>query len=310
MLVHCPACQTPLETGARFCMQCGVRVDLDPDWDATVSERLDLALGPGFSVLGELGRGGFAVVYSVRDAKNKQYLAVKVMRPSLLARARMRERFRRETDLVARLRHENILPILFTGESTGLVYYAMPRIRGHTLSWLIKRDGALPIPQSVAIIGTLAKALAYAHGQDIVHRDVKPANILIEENWHLSIVDFGIAKALTAKGKGISITGEIVGSAEYMSPERVQGDAVDHRADIYSLGIVAFEMLTGQKPFVAETVHDLLVKQVEEPAPRVRSLRPEVSPIIDAAVNQCLAKAPAKRWQSAEAAARALGASL
>jgi eukaryotic-like serine/threonine-protein kinase len=311
MLVHCPACEAQLETGARFCMQCGARVDLDPDWDATVGERLDLALGPGFSVLAELGRGGFAVVYSVRDARKNQYLAVKVMRPSLLAQARMRERFRRETELVARLRHVNILPILFTGESTGLVYYAMPRVRGHPLSELIERDGALPVSQAVAIIGDLAKGLTYAHGQGIVHRDVKPANILIEEDGHLSIVDFGIAKALTAKGQSISITGEIVGSAEYMSPERAQGDPeVDHRADIYSLGIVAFEMLTGQKPFAAETVHDMLIKQVEEPAPRVRSLRPEVSPIIDAAVNQCLAKAPAKRWQSAEAAARALGASI
>ena len=311
MLVHCPKCEAPLETGARFCMQCGARVDLDPDWDATVGERLDVALGPGFSVLGELGRGGFAVVYSVRDTKKNQYLAVKVMRPSLLAQGRMRKRFHRETELVARLRHENILPILFTRESMGLVFYAMPRVHGHALLELIKRDGALPVPQAVALFGQMAKGLAYAHREGIVHRDIKPANILIEKNGHVSIVDFGIAKALTATGERISITGEIVGSPEYMSPERARADpGVDHRADIYSLGVLAFEMLTGQKPFEAETVHDLLIKQVEEPAPRVRTLRPEVSVIIDAAVNQCLEKVPAKRWHSAEAAARALGASL
>ncbi len=311
MLVNCPSCDVYLEIGARFCVQCGTRLDLDPDWDATAGERLSLALGPDYSVLGELGRGGFAVVYSVRNVVRHEYLAVKVMRPSLLSKERMRERFRRETEVVATLRHANILPILFSAHAGELVYYAMPRVRGRALSEIIKRDGPLAVRTAVGIFGKIAKGLAYAHQHDIIHRDIKPANILIEEDGHVWIVDFGIAKALAVKGETISLTGEIVGSVEYMSPERAVGDPnVDHRADIYSLGVVGYEMLTGEKPFTAEAAHDVLVMQVEDPPPSVRDRRPEVSNVIDAALNQCLAKKPSKRWHSAEAAARALGASV
>jgi serine/threonine-protein kinase len=311
MLIQCPQCETRVAGGARFCTTCGQRLDVDPAWDATVGERLAVALGPKYHLLGELGRGGFAIVFSVRDLRRGRYLAVKVMRPSLLSARHMAERFQREVELAGQLDHPNIVPVLFSGRSGGLVYYAMPRVKGETLARRIEQRGALSLPEIVRIFGGIAGGLGHAHARSVVHRDVKPANILLDEHDTPRLLDFGIAKGLASKGESISITGEIIGSAEYMSPERAQGEAtVDHRCDIYSLGVVAFEMLTGRLPFHGKTVHEVLLKHVEEAPPDPRTLRADAPPNLVMAILSCLEKSPERRWASAAAAARAAGASV
>lgn len=304
----CPFCGAPVQPGGNFCISCGKKIDHGQDWQATVPERLAAALGAQFSIIGELGRGGFAVVYSVRDAKRGGYLAVKVMRPDLMPSAGTMERFRREAQFVSQLDHSNILRILFTGKDAGLVYYGMPRVRGPTLRERVDTDGPAPPDEARHLIRQVAEGLHHAHEREVVHRDVKPANVMLERGRAVRILDFGIAKALSAPGGGtITATGEIIGSAEYMSPEQATGSRViDHRTDIYSLGIVAYELLTGDVPFAGSNFHEIMIKHVTAELPDIRAKRPDVPAILADTVTRCLAKDPAERWPDAAAVAAAV----
>ena len=305
----CAYCGTPVQPGGAFCIRCGERIERQTagtDWRATVPERLAQALGSQFSIIGELGRGGFAVVYSVRDSRRAQYLAVKVMRPDLMPSASMMERFRREAQFVSQLDHPNILPVLFTGKEAGLVYYAMPRVRGPSLRARLDSDSRLPVEEARRIFQQIAAGLAHAHSREVIHRDIKPANIMLESGKVVRIVDFGIAKALSASASAITATGEIIGSAEYMSPEQAAGSrGLDPRCDIYSLGIVAYEMLIGEPPFRGASFHDVMVKHFSDPPPDPRALRPEVPSALAEAILRCLAKEPDDRWPKADRAAEA-----
>jgi serine/threonine-protein kinase len=255
--------------------------------------------------VGELGRGGFAVVYSVRDLRVNRYLAVKVMRPDLVASPTAVERFRREAQYVAQLDHPNILPVAFAGEAAGLVYYAMPRVRGITLRERLTQTGRLEIAQALQIFTAVADALHHAHQRGVVHRDIKPANIMLEQSGKVLVLDFGIAKALSADGGSLSMSGAIIGSAAYMSPEQASGSKdLDPRTDIYSLGVVGFEMLAGETPFKGDGMQQMLTKQVAE-APDVRDLPPDVPPEFGRAISRCLRRDRRDRWPSALEAARA-----
>ncbi|GBD32786.1 Serine/threonine-protein kinase PknB [bacterium HR33] len=301
----CPRCGAAAAPDARFCHKCGTRLPVKASWDAPVPERLAAALGPDYTIVGELGRGGFAVVYSVKDLRVNRYLAVKVMRPDLVASPTTVERFRREAQYVAQLDHPNILPVAFAGEAAGLVYYAMPRVRGITLRERLRQSGRLEIAQALEIFGAVAEALDHAHRRGVVHRDIKPANIMLEQSGRVLVLDFGIAKALSADGGSLSISGAIIGSAEYMSPEQASGSKnLDPRTDIYSLGVVGFEMLTGETPFEGDGMQQMLAKQVKE-APDVRQLRPETPGAFAHAISRCLMKDRRDRWPSALEAARA-----
>src|SRR3990172_8345869 len=174
----CGSCNQPVPPGARFCPGCGSPLAQTPRWDAPVPERLGQALGPQYSVMGELGRGGFAVVYSVRDSRLSRYLAVKVMRPDLVAAPAVVSRFHREARLVAQLEHPNILPVTFAGEGAGLVYYAMPRVKGVTLRDHLRTESKLPVGLAAHIFTEIARGLHHAHQHGVIHRDVKPANIM------------------------------------------------------------------------------------------------------------------------------------
>lgn len=309
----CDKCSGPLTDGARFCSTCGAAVPASaPAAPAaptqSVSERLQAALGKNYQVLGELGRGGFAIVYSVRDLRLNRYLAVKVIRPELVAASSVLERFRREAQFAAGLDHPNIVAVTFAGEAEGLVYYAMPRVRGLTLRERVKREGPVSFPEFLRIFGQVARGLTHAHAQNLVHRDVKPSNIMLDESGKAMLLDFGIAKALSAGGGSLSITGQIIGSLEYMSPEQAGGGRdLDARSDIYSLGIVAYEMLTGKPPFDAESVQQFVVLHQTHEAPDVRRDRADTPPRIANAVQRCLMKEPSQRWQSATDAAEAAG---
>lgn len=296
----CQYCGTATHPGATFCTNCGERVARRTEWHATIPQRLQEALGPKFTVIGELGRGGFAVVYSVRDTKRGHYLAVKVMRPDLMPSKRMMERFRREAQFISQLDHPNILPVLFTGKDQGLVYYAMPRVRGPTLRERLDTDGALPVEDVRRIGAAIASGLAHAHERNVIHRDVKPANIMLEDGHNVRILDFGIAKALSAEGGTLSVTGEIIGSAEYMSPEQATGSrTMDRRSDIYSLGVVLFEMVTGKPPYRGANFHDIMVQHVADPVPDPREVRPDAPETIAGAIMRALAKEPDARWADA-----------
>ncbi len=274
---------------------------------ATTSQRLREALGPDYQVLGELGRGGFAMVYSVRDRKRNVLLAVKVMRPDLMVSIPL-ERFRREAEFGMKLDHPNILSVLFTGHRSGVAYYAMPRVVGKPLDKHLLACRPLSLSETSSILHDVALGLAHAHERGVVHRDIKPSNIMVETTGKALILDFGIAKALSADGGSLSFSGEIIGSAQYMSPEQASDSkSIDQRADIYSWAVVGFEMLAGHPPFDGSSVREVMHKQLTADVPDVRDYRPDVPQRLAHALFRCMQKAPQDRWGSVLEAARAGG---
>ena len=271
------------------------------------SQRLCQALGPDFQVLGELGRGGFAMVYSVRDRKQNVLIAVKVMRPDLMVSIAL-ERFRREVEFATNLHHPNILSVLFTGHRSGLAYYAMPRIAGKPLDRHLRACGPLSISESSRILHEVALGLTHAHERGVVHRDIKPSNIMVENTGKALILDFGIAKALSADGGSLSFSGQIIGSPQYMGPEQASGSkSIDRRADLYSWAVVGFEMLAGHPPFEGSSVREVMHKQLTAAVPVVRDFRSEVPQQLAQMLFRCMQKTPKDRWASVMEAARAGG---
>ncbi len=251
--------------------------------------------------MGELGRGGFAVVYTVRDSKNDRYLAVKVMHPELMTSPEVVERFRREAEIAATLDHHGILNAAFSGEGEGLVYYAMQRVRGVSLRERLKREGTLPVKLAEDLFYQIARGLAHAHARKVVHRDIKPANVMLKNDGSALILDFGIAKGLATGLASLTMTGQRIGSAEYMSPEQAAGDKlIDGRTDIYSLGIMTFEMLTGKTPFAGGSTLEIVARRFTDGVPDVRTLNPDVSAEFAAVISKCLVTNPDDRWQTVE----------
>jgi eukaryotic-like serine/threonine-protein kinase len=305
----CPQCGTALPPDAKFCHRCGASQPSDTRSD---TERLRDALGPDYAVTGELGRGGFAVVYLVEDLKARRHLALKVLRRELLLSHVLVARFRREIELASRLSHPNILPVKFAGEAQGLAYYAMPRVKGKTLKEVLRSRGTLPVPEAVRLLRDVASALAHAHDRGVAHRDIKPSNIMLDPNGRPLILDFGLARALAAtEGSTLTVSGEIIGSPQYLAPEQAAGDGnLDHRCDVYNWGLVAYEALAGKPAFDGESVQEVLYKQVvEEPTP-LRELRPDAHPGIVAVVERALRKDREDRWQRMDDAVAALDAEL
>jgi serine/threonine protein kinase len=300
--IKCDKCGADVPgPNAKFCTQCGNRMAMLIVEDAPIPPRLAKALGSDYSVVGELGRGGFAVVYSVRDRKHNRYLAVKVMHPQLMASSEVVERFRREAEIAGKLDHPNILSVAFSGEGEGLVYYAMPRVKGLSLRERLKRDSTLAVDAATDLFCQIARGLAHAHTKQVVHRDIKPANVMIQQDGVALILDFGIAKGLAAGVSSLTMTGQRIGSAEYMSPEQAAGDkTLDGRSDIYSLGLTAFEMLTGKTPFAGGSTLEIVARRFMDGAPDVRTLRKDVNHGFADSIARCLATDPKDRWQQVE----------
>jgi serine/threonine protein kinase len=278
------------------------------DGDRALELRLVEAFAGAFTIETEIGRGGMGVVYRARDEKLKRTVAIKVLPPELAYRRDIRARFVREAETAARLSHPNIVPIHAVGEANDLVYFVMGYVDGESLGLRIKRRGRLSLEEVRRIMRETSDALAAAHQQGVIHRDVKPDNILLEgTRGRVMVTDFGIAKALSAEGGTLTDTGIAIGTPAFMSPEQAAGERViDGRSDLYSLGVVAYQMLTGELPFQSPTVPGLLMKQIGTPATPVDRLRPETPRELALTVMRCLEKDPEDRWPSADALRRAL----
>ena len=262
---------------------------------------LTQALARHFAIEREVGAGGMATVYLARDLKHDRQVALKVLRPELSA-ALGPERFSREIRFVAQFNHPHILSLYDSGEMEGFLYFVMPYVEGESLRDRLAREKQLPVPDAIRILKEVADALAYSHARGVVHRDIKPGNVLLSGR-HAVVTDFGVAKAVTASATRDTMTtvGLAVGTPHYMAPEQAMGAAdIDHRADIYALGVLAYEMITGRTPFEAKTPQGILAAHVMEAPKPIRELRPGLPEPLANAIMRCLEKHAADRWQSAD----------
>jgi serine/threonine-protein kinase len=267
---------------------------------AELSERLQAALGAAYRVERELGGGGMSRVFVAEETRLARRVVIKVLPPELAAEISV-DRFNREIQLSASLQHPHIVPLLAAGGSADVLFYTMPFVDGESLRTRLAREGELPVRDAVRILKDVADALAYAHARGIVHRDIKPDNVLLSGN-HAVVADFGVAKAVSqAKGQtGLTSVGVALGTPAYMAPEQVAGDPnIDHRADIYAFGAMGYEMLTGRAPFAGLAPHQMLAAHVTEPVVPVTDRRPTLPPALAGLVMACLEKNPADRPQTA-----------
>jgi serine/threonine-protein kinase len=269
-------------------------------------ERLKAALADRYQIDREIGSGGMATVYLAQDLKHDRRVAIKVLRPELAATLGP-DRFVREIEIAARLSHPHILPLHDSGEAGGILYYVMPYVEGESLRERLDREGKLSVAEAVRLVDEIASALSYAHEQGVVHRDVKPENIMLS-GGRAVVADFGIGRAVcVAGGDRLTGTGFAVGTPAYMSPEQAFGEAdVDARSDVYALGCVVYEMVSGHAPFEASTPQGLLAKQAGGTVPSLRASDPAIPPFLERAVERTLAKEPADRFQTASEFAEAL----
>ena len=328
-LAGCERCGAPLGAADRFCPRCGTGTRFGSESQVAgsanstgeevnpwvqVASKLRAATSGEFDILRELGRGGMAAVYLAHEVALNRKVAIKVMSPALLTGEGMVRRFRQEAVTVANMSHPHIITIHAVRQIEDLHFFVMKFVEGRSLEHIVRSSGPLPIRTVRGLLWMVGNALAYAHRRGVVHRDVKPANILIDEDGNAVVTDFGIAKLVVrengvprASRGGETQTGVIVGTPTYMSPEQCLARPVSAASDQYSLGLVAYELLTGRPPF-SGSPFVVMHAHTEKPAPSVRDLCPDCDPELDAAVQRMLAKDPAQRWPTVQHALAALGA--
>jgi serine/threonine-protein kinase len=275
--------------------------------DTALAARLAVALADRYELERELGRGGMATVYLARDVRHHRQVAVKVLLPEL-AVVLGADRFLAEIRTTAALQHPHIVPLFDSGEAAGQLYYVMPYVPGETLCARLTRERQLPVDEALRIVSEVASALDYAYRHGVIHRDVKPENILLDEEAQALVTDFGIALAVRhAAGERLTQSGLSLGTPQYMAPEQAAGEqAVDARADVYALGAVTYEMLAGRPPFTGASAQAVIAKLMTEEPPALSSERRSVPSHVEAAVTRALAKVPADRFATASAFAAAL----
>src|SRR5881296_1524619 len=268
---------------------------------ADAHSRLTKALATRYRLERELGSGGMATVYLAEDPKHRRRVAVKVLKPELAATLGAK-RFTREIETAAAFQHPHILPLLDSGHAGGFLYYVMPYVEGESLRERLARHGELPIHDAVKILIEIADALAYAHAHGVVHRDIKPDNVLLSGR-HALVMDFGVAKALTAASGASDITtaGVALGTPAYMAPEQAAADPhIDHRADIYATGVLGYELIAGKPPFTGSSAAEVLAAHVTQRPEPVAARRAACPPALAEIVMKCLEKRAADRWQTAD----------
>jgi hypothetical protein len=306
----CAYCHAPLPEGSRFCMTCGADLS-DPEISTRTRaaikelfEAIKTAVAGHYQVTDMLGRGGMGAVFLAEDLRLGRTVAIKVLRPELAGEGSFVGRFEREARIAARLDHPNIIPIHAVEEVDGLHYFVMKYIAGKSLDELLAGE-PLPVEHCRQVLWQAACGLGHAHQRGVIHRDVKPSNIMIDESGRAIITNFGISKALQHDTQYTN-TGQMVGTPRYVSPEQAQGVPLDGRSDQYSLAVVGYQMLVGRLPLVAETVHALLYKHIYEMPPSAQSARPDIPTTISDALQRALAKSPADRFPTMEEFATAL----
>ncbi|MGZ4387905.1 MAG: protein kinase domain-containing protein [Gaiellaceae bacterium] len=256
-----------------------------------------------------VGTGGMSSVFRAHDRLLDRKVALKVLHPQFGDDEEYVERFRREARSVARLSHPNVVTVIDRGEEDGRQFIVFEYVDGENLKHLIDRSGALPVETAVALAHQIARALAFAHENGLVHRDVKPQNVLLNGDGRAKVTDFGIARSLDVK-HGLTQTGTVLGTSDYIAPEQAQGQPVSAQTDVYSLGVVLYELLTGETPFSGENFVAVAMQHINEPPPSARAVRPEVPPRLDAALQRAMAKDPADRFPSMDAFCAELAAIL
>ena len=256
-----------------------------------------------------VGTGGMSSVFRARDRQLERRVAIKILHEHYADDPEYLERFRREARAVARLSHPNIVTVIDRGDDGGRQYIVFEHVEGENVKELVQRSGPLPVRRALELALAVADGLAFAHDQGLVHRDVKPQNVLLSSEGEVKVTDFGIARSLHVD-HGVTQTGTVLGTGEYLAPEQASGKPVSPATDVYSLGVVLWELLAGDVPFVGENFVAVALRHVNEPPPHLRERRPDVSPRLDAAVECAMAKDPARRFPSMAAFAKELRACL
>ncbi len=314
--MECTRCHTPIPDGSRFCLSCGADLS-DPVRTASTTAAMDAAksaelerltrqeVGSEFEIERELGRGGMAVVYLATEIHLGRKVAIKVLPPDLTFAPGTIDRFKREARTAATLDHPNIIPIHRVSPGGRLFWYAMKFLEGRSLAEILKDRGRLSLDDALRVLNQVASALDYAHARNVIHRDIKPANIMLDATQRVIVTDFGIAKQLDAGS--LTSSGSAIGTPYYMSPEQCHGSqTLTGAADQYSLGIMTYQMLSGQLPFEGDSVIDILAKHCTEKPPPLDVLRPGLPRHVYQAVDRALAKKAEERFPAASAFVEAL----
>jgi serine/threonine protein kinase/Tfp pilus assembly protein PilF len=303
MAIKCPKCQTENPDTLKFCGECGTPLHVPNDVDVTEtmeSPKEELSTGSTFAgryqIIEELGKGGMGRVYKVHDKEIKEKIALKLLKPEIASDAKTIERFRNEIRLARKVAHRNVCKMYDLGEEKGTRFITMEYVEGEDLKSTIRRIGRLPVGKSISIAKQICEGLEEAHRLGVVHRDLKPGNIMLDKEGNARIMDFGIARSL--KTKGITGAGIMIGTPEYMSPEQVEGKETDQRSDIYSLGVILFEMVTGLMLFEGDSPFTVGMKHKGELPRNPKELNPQIPDDLSTLILRCLEKDRDKRYQN------------
>jgi len=308
--MECLKCHTPLPDGSKFCYACGADVTGGGTMGATgategLMQRLQRIVEGKYRVERMVGKGGMGAVFLAHDLTLEREVAIKVLPPDISMDEQIVKRFQQEAKTAAKLDHTNIIPIYRVESEGGLNYFVMKYIAGTSLEDVLDQRQPLSIDYIQRVLWEAACALGHAHQRGVVHRDVKPANIMFDHDGRVMLTDFGISKALQA-ASGFTGTGMIIGTPHYMAPEQAKGSTVDGRADEYSLGVVGYRMITGELPYTGDSVHTILYKHIFEEVPSAAAKRSDAPPFLAAAISRALSKEPDQRFATMEEFATAV----